>query len=140
MLIAKVLVLGLLVVYGWSMSQVGPLNGFGKLVVAQLLASVPLLYFLPTWEAWERKHTNLTGVTLLNLLLGWTLVGWVAALVWSCWRTSAPHGEGQAEPIAQSVSDGEPVAETKTCPFCAEKVLAAAIKCKHCGSDLREAA
>lgn len=25
---------------------------------------------------------------------------------------------------------------TKTCPFCAEEVLAAAIKCKHCGSDL----
>lgn len=29
--------------------------------------------------------------------------------------------------------------ETKRCPFCAEEVLAAAIKCKHCGSLLDEA-
>jgi len=25
---------------------------------------------------------------------------------------------------------------TKRCPFCAEEILAAARKCKHCGSDL----
>ena len=26
--------------------------------------------------------------------------------------------------------------DTKNCPFCAEEILAAAIKCKHCGSSL----
>jgi ribosomal protein L37AE/L43A len=25
---------------------------------------------------------------------------------------------------------------TKCCPFCAEEILSAAIKCKHCGSNL----
>ena len=26
--------------------------------------------------------------------------------------------------------------ETKKCPFCAEEILAAAMKCKHCGENL----
>jgi hypothetical protein len=29
--------------------------------------------------------------------------------------------------------------DEKTCPYCAETVKAAAIKCKHCGSDLATA-
>ncbi|WP_267399023.1 hypothetical protein [Pseudomonas sp. GM_Psu_2] len=31
-------------------------------------------------------------------------------------------------------------ADEKICPFCAETVKAAAVKCKHCGSDLTEGA
>lgn len=27
---------------------------------------------------------------------------------------------------------------TKRCPFCAEEILSAAIKCKHCGSSIRQ--
>jgi hypothetical protein len=30
--------------------------------------------------------------------------------------------------------------ETKRCPFCAEEILSAAVKCKHCGSALNEKA
>ena len=30
--------------------------------------------------------------------------------------------------------------ETKTCPFCAEEILVAAVKCKHCGEFLPDSA
>ena len=42
-----------------------------------------VLYFLPTIIAWLRDHYNRLAIFALNLLLGWTLVGWIVSLVWS---------------------------------------------------------
>jgi hypothetical protein len=41
------------------------------------------LYFLPTIIAMVRHHRNTLGVFLLNFFLGWTFLGWVAALIWA---------------------------------------------------------
>ncbi len=38
-------------------------------------------YFLPTISARGRVHFQ--GIFLLNLLLGWTILGWVGALIWA---------------------------------------------------------
>lgn len=40
-------------------------------------------YFLPSLIAGARSHQSSGPIFLLNLFLGWTFVGWVAALVWS---------------------------------------------------------
>lgn len=40
------------------------------------------LYFIPSIVALNRGRET-AGVILLNLFLGWTLIGWVAALVWA---------------------------------------------------------
>jgi hypothetical protein len=40
-------------------------------------------YFLPAFIAHRRKHPQRTAITLLTLFLAWTLLGWVAALVWA---------------------------------------------------------
>ena len=39
------------------------------------------LYFLPAIIAAARHTHNATGILLLNLFLGWTLIGWFVALV-----------------------------------------------------------
>lgn len=41
------------------------------------------LHFLPTIIAAVRHARNLGWIFVVNLLLGWTVVGWVVALVWS---------------------------------------------------------
>jgi small-conductance mechanosensitive channel len=41
------------------------------------------VYFLPAIIAWKRRHRNWRAIMALNLMLGWSLIGWVAALVWS---------------------------------------------------------
>jgi hypothetical protein len=48
-----------------------------------ILILTAIAYFLPTVIAVVRKHRNALAVFLLNLFLGWTLFGWVGALVWS---------------------------------------------------------
>lgn len=51
-------------------------------------------YFFPTAVAFHRRHHNSWAILVLNLLLGWSFVGWVASLVWACtvaehrWHTS----------------------------------------------------
>ncbi len=40
-------------------------------------------YFLPTLIANSRRSQSLAGIFILNLLLGWTFIGWIAALVWA---------------------------------------------------------
>ena len=41
------------------------------------------LYFVPTIIAVVRKQPNSLAIFIVNLLLGWTVIGWVVALVWS---------------------------------------------------------
>jgi hypothetical protein len=41
------------------------------------------LYFLPFIIAFRRRRKNLNAIFMLNLLLGWTILGWVVAMVWA---------------------------------------------------------
>ena len=60
------------------------------LIWAMLLLLGLVLYLLPTGLAVLFEHPHSLGIFLLNLLAGWTFLGWVAALVWALLRDGAP--------------------------------------------------
>ena len=41
------------------------------------------IFLLPTIVAIARHKRNTTAILTLNLLLGWTFIGWIIALVWA---------------------------------------------------------
>ena len=41
------------------------------------------LYFIPAIVAKVRDHHNFLAILMLNLLLGWSFIGWVVALIWA---------------------------------------------------------
>lgn len=62
------------------------------LVIAALAA-----YLFPALVAGFREHKNGNSIAVLNLLLGWTLLGWVVALVWAFSAQDEPSGsEGRS--------------------------------------------
>jgi len=89
-------------------------NGIVVLFIAALL------YLLPTLFAAARGNSNTLAIFALNLLLGWTVLGWVLALVWSLTAVAKPPRPDRRK--------------MRPCPQCAETILADARKCKHCGS------
>jgi hypothetical protein len=78
-----------------------------------------VLYFLPAIIG--RNKSDATGVFLLNLLLGWTLIGWVAAFIWAC---------ASDRPIYLQYA---PAGPARFCCQCGSLVAPAAHYCTGCG-------
>ena len=60
-------------------------------VVAVSLVIIGLSYFVPTLIAYSRRHRKRGAILALNLLTGWTAIGWAIAAVWS----STPNVESR---------------------------------------------
>jgi hypothetical protein len=65
-----------------------------------LLVFATLLYFLPTIVGHNKR--DVLGIFLVNLLFGWTFIGWIIAMVWACTAELQPHvfmvaGHGAAQ-------------------------------------------
>jgi hypothetical protein len=59
------------------------MEGIGMSNVAIFVIIFWALYFVPILVARRRQHETIAGIAALNILLGWTFIGWVVALVWA---------------------------------------------------------
>ncbi len=55
----------------------------GWIVATGIVVALGLVYFAPSLLALHRGKQNRLAIFLLNVFVGWTLVGWVVAIVWA---------------------------------------------------------
>lgn len=70
-------------------------------LIAWGLAILTVGYMIPWAIAATRGKSNAGSIGILNLLLGWTVIGWIVALVMSC-------GAHQAVAVQQPAAVGTP--------------------------------
>jgi hypothetical protein len=44
---------------------------------------IGVLYFIPSIAAKSNKHRNSDAILLVNFFFGWTVLGWLIALIWA---------------------------------------------------------
>jgi len=101
-------------------------GGIGGVLLLFIVLGI-LLYFLPTIIALLRQHHQRGAVFAINLLLGWTLIGWAVALAMSMSAkrqppaivqqivggaappvVAQPSRQGPGQPWTQPISQPEP--------------------------------
>ena len=71
-------------------------QGFSRISVMVIITVA--VYILPTLLAWKRQSSRRWRITFVNLLLGWTVVGWIAAMVMTFAYEPPPEGAPPDEP------------------------------------------
>jgi len=99
-----------------------------------LLAIVCMTYLIPSFIGFGRKHPNAPAICVLNVLLGWTVLGWIAALVWAA-TSAGPTATvivNASELITPRPDVPRPAAGS-FCQQCGERRQAGAEFCIGCG-------
>jgi len=56
---------------------------YDNTVIVVLMILIVAIYMLPTLLAYGRDHPRRSTITLVNILFGWTLVGWLVVFIWA---------------------------------------------------------
>lgn len=50
-----------------------------------------LAYLIPSFIAFLRGHRHRVLIAILNVLFGWSLVGWLICAIWACTAADSPR-------------------------------------------------
>lgn len=89
------------------------------------LAFITVLYFLPTLIGHNKR--DVLGIFIVNLIFGWTFIGWIVALVWAC----------SAELYPRAMVVAGPVPLHYYCCGCGSLAAPGARFCMHCGRPVQ---
>jgi len=56
-----------------------------------LLILIVIIYMLPTVIAIARDIPQRKAVAVVNIIFGWTLIGWIGAFIWALMAETAPE-------------------------------------------------
>lgn len=85
---------GVLLTIAIMSGQAGPLTSGGSIVWG---VGLLCLYFLPPVIAYGRRHHQVSANFVLTLLLGWTALGWIAAMIWAFTHVRADKGQNHED-------------------------------------------
>ena len=77
------------------MTLLANLDGVPLWWVLSILGLAAGFYCLPSIVALSRRHPRAGDIVVLNILAGWTVVGWLIAFVWSSWSSIEPNERRQ---------------------------------------------
>jgi len=60
--------------------------GIYHLLILAVIAAMLAAYIAPSLLAFRRNHPRRVAISLVNVFLGWSVVGWIAALIWASKR------------------------------------------------------
>ncbi|HEV3306468.1 MAG TPA: superinfection immunity protein [Candidatus Sulfotelmatobacter sp.] len=102
------------------------LGGMFAVILFSVIGFV--FYFVPSFIAWNKRNSG--AIIALNILLGWTFIGWVVALVWSL-TADQPTVVLMQTPLQQVLP-----AAPMLCPACGQYSPTASSFCQTCGRSL----
>lgn len=116
-----------------------------KLGPMELIIMLPLtlimlaIFFLPIIIAVRKHHPNTLGIVLIDIFLGWSILGWLGALIWALQNPIQTHNSTynyQPPPAYPQTTTSQPSATGSFCAKCGTQSAPNSAFCQKCGAKL----
>jgi hypothetical protein len=83
------------------MHNIGPWEIVNLVLILPGIILYLIIYFLPSIISYWQSKSAIKKIFIVNLLLGWTVIGWIVSFVWAI-------SENQSQECQNTVETNEP--------------------------------